>query len=529
MNLAHLCLERSAARLPARTAVVDGDTGAAITYAELDRRSGALAHALLEMGVKKGDRVGIYLRNTPEFIMAFMAAAKIGAIAVPFNIMFKRAEIAYILNDSGCKAVWAAAEEGAQNILPFMEDFPGVEHVILVGGVDTPQVSSPGKTLHHFDGLLAKHQQDFRSVEVSPDDPVSILYTSGTTGRPKGAVATHANWRSAVELSAYQIVPMTDDDKVLTGGPFFHVYFVIAVLPPLLVGGTVVTLKRFSAEASLKLIEKYRASHFMGTPTMWVYMLDEYDRGRDRYDVSSLWQGQSAGSALPAELAKRIESTFPICHVECYGATECSSTVTHTRVGHLTPGSPGWTTPGWEIKIIGENGEELPNGQVGELWCRGPGVIKEYWGDPAMTRARIVDGWWRSGDLGYISEGGHTDGQLYIVDRMTDMIICGGYNIYPREVEDYMHQHPKISQAVIIGIPDAVKGDVPKAFVVLKPGEEIAPEDVIKYCKENMAAYKVPRFVELVTLDDLPKTASGKILKRELREMERRKQVQAPQ
>ena len=146
-----------------------------------------------------------------------------------------------------------------------------------------------------------------------------------------------------------------------------------------------------------------------------------------------------------------------------------------------------------------------------------------------MTRARIVDGWWRSGDLGYISEGGHTDGQLYIVDRMTDMIICGGYNIYPREVEDYMHQHPKISQAVIIGIPDAVKGDVPKAFVVLKPGEEIAPEEVIKYCKENMAAYKVPRFVELVTLDDLPKTASGKILKRELREMERRKQVQAPQ
>ena len=528
MNLAHICLERSALRLPQRTAVVDGDSGATITYGELNHQVNRMAGALLGLAVSKGDRVGIYLRNSPEFIIAFMAAAKIGAICVPFNIMFKRSEIGHILNDSGCKLVVAAAEEGGQNLLPFMEEFPSVEHVILVGGGETAIDLPRGRTLHRFADLLARNAPDFKAVEVSPDDPVSILYTSGTTGRPKGAVATHANWRSAVELSAYQIVPMTDDDKVLTGGPFFHVYFVIAVLPPMLVGGTVVTLKRFAAEPSLKLIEKYQVSHFMGTPTMWVYMLDEYERGRDRYNVSSLWQGQSAGSALPAELAKRIEATFPIRHVECYGSTECSSTVTHTRVGHLTPGSPGWTTPGWEIKIMGDNGDELPNGQIGELWCRGPGVIKEYWGDPEMTRARIIDGWWRSGDLGYISEGGHTDGQLYIVDRKTDMIICGGYNIYPREVEDYMHLHPKISQAVIVGIPDAVKGEVPKAFVVLKPGETGSDEEIIQYCKQNMAAYKVPRFVELVTLDDLPKTASGKILKRELRAMESRKQVRAP-
>lgn len=530
MNLAQLCLERSAKRLPARTAVIDGDTGESISYHELDARASALAHALLEMGIRMGDRVGIYLRNTPEFVMAFMANAKIGAISVPFNIMFKRAEIAYILNDSGCRALWAAAEESGQNVLPYLGEFATVEHVVLVG--DRPADAAPanpsgGAKLHRFAELLNAYPRAYSAVEVRPEDPVSILYTSGTTGRPKGAVATHANWRSAVELSAYQIVPMTDEDRVLTGGPFFHVYFVIAALPPLLVGGTIVTLKRFFADAALALIERHKVSHFMGTPTMWVYMLDEYERGRDRYDVRSLWQGQSAGAALPAELARRIEATFPIRHVECYGATECSSTVTHTRFGHLTPGSPGWATPGWEIRICDADGAELANGQTGELWCRGPGVIKEYWNDAAMTRERIVEGWWRSGDLGYIAAGGRTDGQLYIVDRTSDMIICGGYNIYPREVEEYMHQHPKISQAVVIGIPDAVKGEVPKAFVVLKPGAQATPDEIIEHCKGAMAAYKAPRFVQIVTLDELPKTASGKILKRELRAAARTKHASA--
>ena len=530
MNLAHLCLERSAARLRNRPAVVDCDTGAAYTYGELNARVDALAQALIGLGVQRGDRVGIYLRNTPEFVMAFMANAKIGAISVPFNIMFKRAEIAYILNDSGCRALWAAAEEGAEHVLPYLADFAAVADVILVGDRSEPgaPIALPaGRRLHRFAEMVGADARPFAAVSVAPDEPLSILYTSGTTGRPKGAVATHANWRSAVELSAFQIVPMTDDDRVLTGGPFFHVYFVIGVLPTLLVGATVVTLKRFFADKALAAIGAHRVSHFMGPPTMWVYLLDEFEKNRDRYDLSSLWQGQSAGAALPAELGRRIESTFNIHHVECYGSTECSSTVTHTRLAHLTPGSPGWTTPGWEIKITDDSGAELPNGEIGELWCRGPGVIKEYWNDPDMTRARIVDGWWRSGDLGYIAQGGHTDGQLYIVDRKTDMIICGGYNIYPREVEEYMHQHPKISQAVIIGVADATKGEVPKAFVVLKPGESASPEEIIQYCKANMAAYKVPRSVQLVTMDDLPKTASGKILKRELRAMEGRKQGEA--
>lgn len=527
MNLAQLCLERSAERLPQRPAVIDGDSGEEITYQELEARASALAHALAGLGIGKGDRVGIYMRNMPEFILAFMANAKLGAISVPFNIMFKRAEIAYILNDSGCRALWAAAEEAAENVLPYLDDFGALEHVVLAG----TQAATPGavgkRRLHRFGDLLGARRAPFPAIAVSPQDPVSILYTSGTTGRPKGAVATHANWRSAVELSAYQIVPMTDEDRILTGGPFFHVYFVIAVLPPLLVGATVVTSKRFFAQSSLELIGKYKVTHFMGTPTMWVYMLDEYDGNRARYDVRSLWQGQSAGAALPAELARRIEATFPLRHVECYGATECSSTVTHTRFGHLSPGSPGWSTPGWEIKIVGDEGAELPNGAIGELWCRGPGVIKEYWNDPQMTRERIVDGWWRSGDLGYIASGGRTDGQLFIVDRKIDMIICGGYNIYPREVEEYMHQHPKVSQAVVIGVPDAVKGEVPKAYVVLKPGAQASPAEIIEYCKSTMAAYKAPRVVELVGLDALPKTASGKILKRELRVQEQARQAAA--
>ncbi len=520
MNLAYECLEKNVARIPDRTAIIDGVTGETYTYTELNEKVNAMANALRSLGIQKGDRVAIYLPNIPEFVIAVMANSKIGAITVPFNIMFKKMEIEYIVNNSGCKLVFAWAEPASENIFPIMDKLPGLEKIVLVER--TAEIDQNEKLLDFYD-LIAGSSTEFTAIDLDPEDPVSLLYTSGTTGRPKGALATHRNWVSMSELSAHQVVPMTDEDMVLIGYPFFHVAIVIAVLPTLYVGGTVLALKRFFPAEALKLVGKYKVTHFMGAPTMWTYLIDELIRNQDQYDVSSMWQGQSAGASLPAEICKRIEETFGILLVECYGATECSSTVTHTRLGHPTPGSPGWPTPGWEIKIAADDGKEVPNGEVGELWCKGPGVIREYWNDPEMTAAKLVDGWWCSGDLAYIKEGGHTDGQLYVVDRKDDMVVCGGYNIYPTEVEGYLVEHPKVMQAIVIGISDDVKGQIPKAFIVLEPGETATTDEIIKFSKDCMAAYKAPRLVEFVKLEDLPQTASGKILKRELRIMEEEK------
>lgn len=520
MNLAYYCVERNVLRIPDRKAVIDGITGETFTYTELDRKINAMANALKSLGVQKGDRVAIYLPNIPEFIVAFFANAKLGAITVPFNIMFKKLEIEYILNNSGAKCLFGASQQTAESIIPIWDQLPSLEHIISVGKMPDDVKAD---RVHEFHDLQSSHSPDFSTVDLDVNEPVSLLYTSGTTGRPKGALATHANWHAMARIHARQVVIMTDDDIVLIGYPFFHVALVIGVLPTLYAGATVLTMTRFFPNAALEMISRYQVSHFMGAPTMWTYMIEEYLKNKDQYDLSTLWQGQSAGGPLSAELCKRIQDVFGIGIVECYGATECSSTVTHTRFRHPTPGSPGWTTPEWEIKITDEQGNELPNGEVGELWCRGPGVIREYWNDPEMTANKIVDGWWRSGDLAYIEKGGHTDGQLYVVDRKDDMVVCGGYNIYPTEVEGYLVTHPKVLQAIVIGVPDKVKGQIPKAYIVLEPGKKATEEEIIAFSKGCMAAYKAPRKVAFVKVEDLPQTASGKILKRELRAMEEKR------
>ena len=516
MNLAFECLEKPARRVPEHTAIIDGVTGEKISYRELKQRVGQMANALAALGVTRGDRVALYLPNIPEFIVAFLANAKLGAITVPMNIMYKRMELAYIVKHSEARVLIGAAGEVAENVAPIRDELPTLKSVITVNLDDAPPVSGA----HELRDLMAQQSTSRAALDLDPTDPIALMYTSGTTGNPKGALATHENWLRQTELSAYQIVPMTDEDVVLTGGPFFHIYLVIAVLDTLMVGGTVVAARRFFPDRALSLITEHKVTHFMGTPTMWTYMIDEYLKNSDSYALGSLWQGQSAGAPLPAELGRRIEEIFGIGLVECYGSTECASTVTNTRFGHLSPGSPGWPPAGWEIMITDEQGKRLPNGEIGELWCRGPGVIKEYWKDPELTQSRIIDGWWRSGDLGYIESGGSTDGKLYIVDRKDDMVLCGGYNIYPTEVEGYLMQHPALLLAVVVGIPDPIKGQIPKAFCVLKPGQSCTEEELIAFGKKNMAAYKVPRAVTFVTMNDLPKTASGKILKRELRRWE---------
>ncbi|MEW6140844.1 MAG: AMP-binding protein [Thermodesulfobacteriota bacterium] len=517
MNIVIECLEKNAQRIPSRLSVIDGNKGTACTYAELNSNVNSVANGLQSLGIGKGDRVAIYTRNVPEFIVAFLANAKIGAISVPFNIMLRRMEIEYIMNHSGARLLFGMAEETTENVLPIWENLPALEKIVsvqgMVGDGTDPRVLN-------YEDLIQNHSPVFSSVNSDEREGLSLLYTSGTTGKPKGALATHGNWLDQARLNASHVVPMTEEDLVLTGAPFFHVYVVFTVLPTLYAGATVVTLQRFFPREALELVTKYKVTHFMGTPTMWAYLIDEYLRNKDCYDVSSLWFGQCAGSSLPSELAKQIAEVFGIGLVECYGATETSSTVTHTRFNHFTPGTSGWAAPGWEIRIVDPLGRDMPAGEIGELWCRGPGIIREYWNDPAMTTMKMQDGWWKSGDLAYIRGDSYSDCLLHIVDRKDDMLVCGGYNIYPSEVEGYLAHHPKILQSVVIGIPDKLKGEIPKAFVVLAPGEHATEDEIIRWSKENMAAYKAPREVAFTSMDDLPKTATGKILKRELKRRE---------
>ncbi|MEW6424172.1 MAG: long-chain fatty acid--CoA ligase [Bacillota bacterium] len=503
MNLARI-IEKNVRRIPRSPAVISEKER--LSWEELNRRVNRFANALRKLGVGKEDRVAIYLPNSPEYLVTYFAAAKIGAIAVPFNIMFRSNEIIYIINNSRAKVLVAAAAEAKAHVLGVREQLPSLERIILVG-------EEPASEALSFEQLLAgAESEEMTSAECAPDDIVTILYTSGTTGRPKGAMLTHNNFYANAELNACYVLHINDQDCFLTGTPFCHIFFVLTVLGPMYKGAAVVTMPRFFPDKALELISRFRVTHFAGVPTMYIYMLEAYRAAPEKYDLRSWRFAQSAGAAMPAEYIPQIEETFGVGFCECYGSTETSSTCTYGRLGHGKPGSVGLPADTWEVKIVDENNREVPPGEVGEIVVRGPGVLKGYWEMPEATAEAFTEGWFHTGDLGKKDE----DGYIYIVDRKKDMLICGGYNIYPREVEEVLYTHPAVLEAAVLGIPDPVKGEIPKAFIVLKPGVTADETDIIAYCKERMAAYKAPRAVEF--LKELPKSATGKILKRELKE-----------
>lgn len=502
MNLSNI-IEHNARWRPGSTAIISTETGIKYTYAEFNILINRFGNALLDMGVAKGDRVALYLPNSPEFLIAHFAVARIGAIAVPFNIMYKSQEIKYILNNSRAKALVAAAREAGLNAAGVLPEIPTLEHVITVGENILDGAAS-------FAGLISGGKDKLETVDCAPDDTVSILYTSGTTGQPKGAMLTHDNFLSNARLNGTRVLHINDQDLFYTGTPFCHIFYVLAVLGPIYAGAGIVVSERFVPDKTLEYISKYRVTHFAGVPTMWIYMLKEYTP--EKYDVSSWRFAQSAGASMPGEYIKRIEDTFGVGFCECYGSTETSSTVTYGRLGHGKVASVGPPAQGYQFKVVGEDGRELGPEEVGELVVKGPGIFKGYWEMPEVTKEVLRDGWFRTGDLGKYDE----DGYFYIVDRKKDMIICGGYNVYPREVEELLYTNPKIFEAVVIGIPDKEKGEIPKAFIQLKQDVKAEANEIIDFCKERMAAYKVPRQVEFV--QELPKNTTGKILKRVLRE-----------
>lgn len=503
MNLAQI-IEKHERRIPHRPAVISEEVQ--WSWQEFHSQVKRLGNALRKLGVGKGERVAMYLPNSPEYLVTYFAIAEIGAVAVPFNIMYKSSEITYIINNSRAKVLVAAGDQATAHVQKIRDQLPTLEQVIVVGDHRLPNALS-------YQQLLSESAEDLRPEACDPDDLVTILYTSGTTGQPKGAMLTHGNFYGNAELNGSYTLHINDQDSFLTGTPFCHIFFVLTVLGPMFKGSAIVTMPRFFPDKALELISKYQVTHFAGVPTMYIYMLQTYKADPDKYDLSAWRFAQSAGAAMPAEYVKQIEDYFKLGFCECYGSTETSSTCTYGRLGHGKPGSIGLPADTWEVKLVNEENQAVPLGEVGEIVVKGPGVFKGYWDMPEATAAAFTGEWFHTGDLGRADE----DGYLYVVDRMKDMLICGGYNIYPREVEEVLYTHPAVLEAAVIGLPDASKGEIPKAFITLKPnGEQITEEDILAFCKERIAAYKVPRIVEFVT--ELPKNASGKILKRALKE-----------
>jgi long-chain acyl-CoA synthetase len=470
-----------------------------LSYQQVDVMSGRVAAGLRDAGLARGDTVALQLPNVPEFVFTYFGALKAGVTVVPLNPLLKAPEVAYHLTDSGARvlitfdafaaeAVKGAAEAGHAQVYVVGEDVEG--------------------TLP-FDGLYGGERYEIEPM--NSDDTAVIIYTSGTTGRPKGAELTHFQLFMAATVASDTFGYRTDDVSVAVL-PLFHVFGLSSVMNTAVrAGATLVLVPRFEVGTVLDAVQQHRATVFCGVPTMFVALLHADLTGRD---VSSLRVCVSGGASIPGEVLKGFEQAYDAPVLEGYGLSETSAVATFNRSVEdrriMSIGKRMW---GIDVRVAGPDDEQLPNGpdHVGEILLRGHNVMKGYLGRPEATEEAMRGGWFHTGDLGYRDD----DGFFYIVDRKKDLVIRGGFNVYPREVEEVLHGHPAVMEAAVIGRPDDRMGEEVVAFIALRPGTAATPTEVVDFCKERMAAYKYPR--EVVVLDELPKGGSGKVLKTELR------------
>ncbi len=494
-NLASL-LTDSAARHPARTAIKLDD--AELTYAQLDGASAHVAGLLEQHGFRPGDRVGVMLPNVPYFPVVYYGILRAGGVVVPMNVLLKEREVAYYLGDSGAKLLFAWAELGE-------EARPGAG----AAGAELIEVA-PG-----FEAQVGAAPARAGLAEVADDDTAVILYTSGTTGTPKGAELTHANLYVNAQTKLETLIQLTEEDVVLGALPLFHSFGQTAAMNAGLMAGACLTLlARFDPVKALAIMERDRVTAFLGVPTMYSAMLAVPES--ERPDTSSLRVCISGGASLPVEVLRAFDGQFGAKILEGYGLSETSPVASFNHPGReRKAGSIGTPIRDVQMKVVDADDRELPAGEVGEIVIRGPNVMKGYWQRPDATAEAMRDGWFHTGDLATVDD----DGYFFIVDRKKDMIIRGGYNVYPREVEEVLYEHPAVAEAAVVGIPDASLGEEVGAAVGLKAGAQATPEELQAWVKERIAAYKYPRHVWLVP--ELPKGPTGKILKREIAVPER--------
>ena len=496
MNLASN-LARRAAERPAHPAILF--EGRRIGYAELDTQASRLAHALVAHGVSAGDRVALFLPNVPEFAIVFFAAQKLGAVTVSINAIFRSAEVEYLLNDSGAKVVFTVGE--LAQFVP-RERCPALEQVVICEG-DTPAGAA---TLAAW---CAGRDARFELVERAADAPASLLYSSGTTGFPKGVTLTQSNISSNVATAA-RYSGYRADDRLAVFLPLFHVYGQNYIMNAAVqAGATIVLFRRFVPDPVLEAIARERVTLFFGVPTIFIGLLS---MDLSKYDLSSIRYEMSAAATMPEEISRRWTERFGRRVYEGYGLTECSPFACYNDLIEHRFGSVGRAVEGFELAIFDEADRELPRGEWGEIVIRGPGVMKGYWNRPEDTAQALRGGWLHSGDIGRMDD----DGYVFIVDRVKDMINLSGFKVWPAEVEQYLYKLPQVQEVAVYGLPHPDKGEQVVAAVVPKPGQRLTADEVIAYCRANIAAYKVPARVDIVS--ELPKSATGKILKRVLRD-----------
>jgi long-chain acyl-CoA synthetase len=490
MNLASI-MTRSAARCPGHVAVRLDDRE--LTYAQLDEASARLAGVLGAQGVSPGDRVGLMLPNVGYFAVAYYGVLRAGAVVVPLNVLLKRREVAFHLRDCGARLLlgWDGFAEEA---LPGARD-AGAEFVPV----------PPGR----FEQDLAAAEPRREMFDAPPDTTAVILYTSGTTGAPKGAELTHQGLMRNCEIMR-QAIGLDGNAVTLGALPLFHAFGQACALNATIAGGGTLTLiPRFEPGKVLEIIQRDRVTVFEGVPTMYAAILHHPQRGR--FDTSTLATCVSGGAAMPVELMRSFEAAFSCTVREGYGLSETSPVASFTPDGRESkPGSIGVPIEGTQMKLVDDRDREVPTGQVGEIVICGHNVMKGYWRQPEATAEAIRGGWFHTGDLARTDQ----DGYFFIVDRKKDMIIRGGYNVYPREIEEVLYQHPAVREAAVVGIPHDLYGEEVGAAVAVADGASVSPEELRDYVKEQVAAYKYPRQVWLV--DELPKGPTGKILKRQI-------------
>ncbi len=491
--------------------------GHEITYAGLQSQVEELAAALEGLGVKKGDRVAIHLPNCPQFPIAFYAALSLGAIAVPCNPMYVARELTHQLNDSETETIITLTS--FYKMIKELQPKTTLKNIIAVNlEEDSVKIETDD---YSFASLMKEYGgKQAQPVEVLPEDRAAFMYTGGATGVSKGAILQHRHLlANALQLKAWAPDLKNGEEIFLSVLPLYHSYgLTLALNLPVLTGNKMVLLPRFELRSVLQTIDREKPTRFPGVPTMYVAINNAPDL--HEYDLSSIKVCNSGAAPLPVKVQEEFEKITGGKLTEGYGLSEASP-VTHSNpiYGKNVPGSIGLPIPDTEMKIVDiETGDtELPIGESGELCVRGPQVMEGYLNMPEETAQSLRDGWLYTGDIAKVDE----EGYAYIVDRKKDMVIAGGYNIFPRDIEEVLYTHPKIMEATAIGISDPYRGETLKAYVVLKEGETLTEEEVIEFCKENLAAYKVPKLVEFRT--ELPKTMVGKILRRALREEEEKK------
>lgn len=502
-------MARNARKFPDQEALIHGETR--LTYTQLNARINRLAHALMDLGIKKGEKVSILAFNCNQFMETYFALAKMGGVAVPINFRLHPEEMTYIINQSDAKAL-ITSEAFVDVANGIKKDLPQVKDYISIS-------DKPVKGMLHFESWIDKYPDKEPLILVDEDDPLFIMYTAGTTGRPKGAVITHKNEIVLWMLGTAWVLTepdMTDlwHFRAFGAPPIFHLASFGFCQFMFFLGATVVLpTEVFDPVYIMQTIEKERINALVLVPAMTNFVLIVPDL--DKYDTRSLKVWGSSGAILPVETRRQIKKYFPNVKIfDMFGQTEMSALISgllpsesegrETSVGKILPFN--------EIRVVDASDNDVPVGQVGEAVYRGATVMKEYYKNPEATKEAMRGGWFHGGDLVRMDK----EGYIYIVDRVKDMIISGGENIYPAEVETALASHPKIMEAAVIGVHDKDWGESVKAIVVPKPGEQLTEKEVIDYCKQHLASYKKPKSVDFI--EALPRNAMGKVMKIELRQ-----------